>query len=65
MIEHEEFEIRDEFRRDVHEHEVLLSFVNDSGAEAFVAWLALEGRAAFDRWVAEQNPVVVGIQGGS
>jgi hypothetical protein len=35
------------------EHEILLSFVNDSGAEKFDSWWFTQGRKLFDKYCEE------------
>jgi len=37
------------------EHEILLSFRDDLGAEAFYDYWLTEGRKVFDQWCEDQN----------
>ena len=49
MIEYNRME---EIRRDIHEHEIFLSFVDDEGAILFDDWWYTEGEKAFQEWAA-------------
>lgn len=41
--------------RDVFEHEIFLSFVNDLDAEMFENWWFLQGKSKFNQWVKENR----------
>jgi hypothetical protein len=41
---------REHRTQSVAEHEVLISFLDDEGAEVFREWWAEKGQEAFDRW---------------
>lgn len=45
-----------EFRREVHKHEVLLSFLADEDAEIFMDWWHGKGEAAFLAWIKKRFP---------
>ena len=36
--------------REIHDHEVFLSFMDDSQAEAFIDWLGEHGVKSFQEW---------------
>lgn len=40
---------------DIPEHEILLSFTNDCGAEAFQDWWEDEGEEVFREWALENK----------
>lgn len=44
-----------EFTRHLAEHEIMLSFVNDVGAEMFTDWWNSEGVYEFEAWVKENK----------
>ena len=46
----EDYTFERDFHRDIHEHEVFISFNNDSGAEAFMEWWWDKGEKAFNKW---------------
>ena len=43
----ERVSIKREISRDIHEHEIFLSFHDDEGAEYFSYWFESEGRKQF------------------
>ena len=47
------YEMPDEIRRNIHEHEIWFSFNSDEGAEAFYEWMHHEGHNLFVKWVEE------------
>jgi len=46
----EEYTFERQFTRDVHEHEILLSFNDDDGAVLFMDWWRQKGEKAFEAW---------------
>ena len=44
-------EIQTSIRYELPEHDVLLSFLGDSGAEEFITWWEDEGKHLFEIWV--------------
>ncbi len=49
------FEIPTEIKREIQEHEVLLSFVSDMDAAAFQEWMSDTGKEAFMLWLDTQK----------
>lgn len=47
--------VKQDFERPLYEHEFLLSFFDDLGAEAFGHWWIKEGNALFCKWVEGQE----------
>jgi len=47
----ENYTLLSETFREVFEHEVFLSFLNDNEAIAFHDWLVLEGMILFKKWL--------------
>ena len=50
-----EYEMPDELRRNIHEHEIWFSFVDDYGAEKFDEWWNTEGHSLFVKWVEDNE----------
>ena len=48
-------DMRDQFVRDVAEHEVLLSFNSDEHAYAFNDWWLMKGSQQFVDWVRDER----------
>ena len=46
----EEPDLRTTIERDIHEHEVFISFVNDEDAVLFHEWWQAHGWKAFKKW---------------
>lgn len=44
-----------EIRRDIHEHEIFLSFVNDEDAALFAEWWHGGGAVLFQKYVNKQR----------
>lgn len=51
----DEPEIKSEFTREVHEHEILLSFNGDDDAVLFYEWWNAKGWELFRKWADKQN----------
>lgn len=43
-----------EITREVHEHEIFLSFTDDKDAELFSEWWNTKGWPAFEKWAAKK-----------
>ena len=50
FFEQKDVSIEEQIIRDVHHHEVLLSFNDDDQAEAFCDWWSGDGISAFEKW---------------
>ena len=55
-----EFNFKREIRRNIHEHEIFMSFVDDEGAELFDMWWRKEGNKAFQEWAEDPDNAPVG-----
>ena len=44
-----------EIEREIHGHEVFLSFNSDEGALIFHEWWEMKGRDEFERWAADNG----------
>lgn len=55
MAKPEPVELKRETTLRMAEHEILLAFNNDSGAELFDEWWSTEGEQTFDRFVEEHE----------
>ena len=53
-----EYDFKRDVLREIHDHEIYMSFVDDYGAMLFDRWWYAEGEKAFQKW-ANENPEVL------
>lgn len=49
------YKISKELTREVHDHEIFISFNSDEGAYSFQDWWHVEGEKLFQGWIRDQE----------